>query len=75
MKTSTQLKDMQGNILQVGDRVALYSYNNQGLAIGIIEKLSRVCALVRPIQTCWANTVSTTESIGATKLIKLVECK
>ena len=73
MKTSTQLKDMQGNILQVGDRVALYSHYNQGLAVGIIEKLSRIRALVRPIQTCWANTVSTTESIDATKLIKLVD--
>jgi hypothetical protein len=73
MKTATQPKDMQGNILQVGDRVALYSYHNQGLAIGIIEKLSRVRAQIRPIQTCWAKTVPTVESIGAGKLIKLVD--
>jgi hypothetical protein len=67
----TQLKDMQGNILAVGDRVALNSYHNLGLAIGIIEKLGRVRAQVRPVQTRFTRTDPTVESIGANDLIKL----
>ena len=71
MKTTTQLKDMQGNILQVGDRVAMHSYHNLGLAIGIVEKLGRIRAQVRPIQTRFFKTDPTVESIGADGLIKL----
>jgi hypothetical protein len=71
MKTTTQLKDMQGNILQVGDRVAMHSYHNLGLAIGIVEKLGRIRAQVRPIQTRFLKTDSTVESIGAGDLIKI----
>jgi len=71
MKTATQLKDMQGNILQVGDRVAMHSYHNLGLAIGIVEKLGRIRAQVRPVQTRFTKTDPTVESIGADDLIKL----
>ena len=47
MKTTTQLKDMQGNILQVGDRVAFVGYHNaQSLTIGVVKKLGRVRAEV-----------------------------
>jgi len=71
MKTATQLKDMQGNILKVGDRVAMHSYHNLGLAIGIVEKLGRVRAQVRPVQTRFTRTDPTVESIGCDDLIKL----
>lgn len=71
MNTVTQLKDMQGNILKVGDRVAMHSYHNLGLAIGIVEKLGRIRAQVRPIQTRFITTDPTVESIGADDLIKI----
>jgi hypothetical protein len=65
----TQLKDMQGKEIKVGDRVALHSYHNLGLAIGIVEKLGRVRCQVRPIQTRFTKTDPTIESIGADDLI------
>ena len=67
----TILKDMLGKELQVGDRVALHSYRNLGLAVGIVEKLGRIRAQVRPIQTRFSKTDPTVESIGADDLIKL----
>jgi hypothetical protein len=70
MKT-TVLKDMLGKELKVGDKVALSSYYNLGLAVGIIEKLGRVRAQVRPIQTRFAKTNPKIESIGTDDLIKL----
>jgi hypothetical protein len=66
-----QLKDMQGQVLAVGDRVAMHSYHNLGLAIGIVEKLGRIRAQVRPVQTRFTKTDPTVESIGADDLIKL----
>ena len=72
MKTATQLKDMQGNILQVGDRVAMVSYHNAGsLVIGVVEKLGTVRAQVRPVKASFTNIVPTVASIGSTDLIKL----
>ena len=65
------LKDMLGNTLSVGDRVALSSYHNLGLAVGIIEKLGRVRAQVRPIKTNFKTVNPTVESIGTNELIKL----
>ena len=65
------LKDMLGNTLSVGDRVALSSYRNLGLAVGVIEKLGRVRAQVRPVQTRFSRTDPTIESIGADDLIKI----
>ena len=70
MKT-TILKDMLGQELKVGDRVALSSYKNLGLAVGIVEKLGRVRAQVRPIQTRFLTTDPTIENIGTNELIKL----
>ena len=67
----TILKDMLVKELQVGDRVALHSYRNLGLAVGIVEKLGRVRAQVRPIQTRFSKKDPTVESIGADDLIKL----
>jgi hypothetical protein len=68
---ATTLKDMLGNTLAVGDKVALSSYHNLGLAVGVIEKLGRVRAQVRPIQTRFTRTDPTVESIGTDDLIKL----
>jgi len=65
------LKDMLGKTLAVGDKVALHSYHNLGLAVGVIEKLGRVRAQVRPIQTRFTKTNPTVESIGTDDLIKL----
>ena len=48
MKTVTQLKDMQSQVLAVGDRVAYASYHNLGLTIGIVQKLGRTRAEVAP---------------------------
>jgi hypothetical protein len=70
-KMKTILKDMLGKELKVGDRVALHSYRNLGLAVGIVEKLGRVRAQVRPIQTRFLTTDPTIESIGADDLIKI----
>ena len=70
MKTAI-LKDMLGNTLSVGDRVALSSYHNLGLAVGVIEKLGRVRAHVRPIKTNFSKVNPTVESIGTNSLIKL----
>ena len=72
MKTATQLKDMQGKIIKVGDRVAMVSWHNAGsLVIGVVEKLGRVRAQVRPVQASFTNIVPTVASIGSTDLIKL----
>lgn len=71
MKTAIILKDMLGQELKVGDRVALSSYKNLGLAVGIVEKLGRVRAQVRPIQTRFSKVDPTIESIGTDDLIKL----
>ena len=71
MKTTTQLKDMQGQVLAVGDRVAMHSYHNLGLAIGIVEKLGRVRCQVRPVQCRFSTVNSRVESIGADDLIRL----
>ena len=68
---ATTLKDMLGNTLAVGDKEALSSYHNLGLAVGVIEKLGRVRAQVRPIQTRFTRTDPTVESIGTGDLIKL----
>lgn len=70
MKT-VELKDMLGNTLAVGDRVALSSYHNLGLAVGVIEKLGRVRAQVRPVQCRFKSVRDTVESIGADDLIKI----
>jgi hypothetical protein len=69
--SATTLKDMLGRTLKVGDRVALSSYHNLGLAVGIVEKLGRVRAQVRPVQTRFTSTDSTVESIDTGELIKL----
>ena len=71
MKQTTELKDMLGRTLKVGDKVALSSYHNLGLAVGVIEKLGRVRAQVRPIQCRFKNVRDTVESIGTDDLIKL----
>ena len=65
------LKDMLGNTLSVGDRVALSSYHNLGLAVGIIEKLGRVRAQVRPVQSNFRTVDPTIESIASDSLIKI----
>ena len=66
------LKDMLGRTLSVGDRVALSSYHNLGLAVGVIEKLGRVRAQVRPIKTGVKSFIDPTiESISTTDLIKI----
>jgi hypothetical protein len=46
MKTAIQLKDMQGQVLEIGDRVVFSSYKNVGLTVGTVQKLGRVRAEV-----------------------------
>jgi len=68
----TQLKDMQGKEIKVGDRVAMVSYHNAGsLVIGVVEKLGTVRAQVRPVKASFTNIVPQVASIGSTELIKL----
>ena len=68
----TQLKDMQGKEIKVGDRVAMVSYHNAGsLVIGVVEKLGTVRAQVRPVKASFTNIDPTVASIGSTDLIKL----
>lgn len=72
MKKTVELKDMQGNILQVGDRVAMVSWHNAGsLVIGVVEKLGNVRAQVRPVQASFTNIIPVVASIGSTELIKI----
>jgi len=72
MKTATQLKDMQGKEIKVGDRVAMVSWHNAGsLVIGVVEKLGTVRAQVRPVKASFTNIDPTVASIGSTDLIKL----
>ena len=66
-----ELKDLQGQVLQVGDRVAFSSYHNLGLAIGIVQKIGRLRAEVKPVK-CRFNTVeSTVESFRTDDLVKI----
>lgn len=71
MKTVNELKDMQGKTLAVGDRVAMSSYHNPGLVIGIVEKLNRVRVVVRPVKCQFSEVVDTVETVGSDELIKL----
>jgi|TARA_R110000868_G_scaffold9399_1_gene46960 hypothetical protein len=70
MKT-TIFKDMLGKEIKVGDTVALSSYHNLGLAIGIVEKIGRVRAQVKPIKCKFNKINSTVESFATNDLIKL----
>ena len=43
----TELKDMQGRVLSVGDRVAFVGYqNSNSLTMGVVRKLQKVRAQV-----------------------------
>ena len=71
MKTAI-LKDMVGKEIKVGDRVAMVSWHNAGsLVIGVVEKLGRVRAQVRPVQASFTNIIPVVASIGTNELIKL----
>jgi len=50
----------------------MVSYHNAGsLVIGVVEKLGRVRAQVRPVQASFTNIDPQVASIGSTDLIKL----
>ena len=69
MKTTIKLKDMQGRVLSVGDRVAYSSHHNLGLTIGLVQKLGRLRAEVTPeSKTAFSNTA---ESFRTEDLIKI----
>ena len=69
MKTAINLKDMQGRVLSVGDRVAYASYHNLGLTIGLVQKLGRLRAEVAPeSKTAFSKTA---ESFRTEDLIKI----
>lgn len=46
MKATIELKDMFGQVLSVGDRVAFASYKNLGLTVGTVKKLGTKRAYV-----------------------------
>jgi hypothetical protein len=71
MKTENQLKDLQGQVLQVGDRVAFASYHNLGLTIGTVQKIGRLRAEVTPVKCRFKNIVPKVESFRTNDLIKL----
>ena len=51
----TELKDMQGRTLQVGDRVAFVRYRNaNSLTVGVVRKLQKVRAQVE-YQGLWSE--------------------
>lgn len=51
----TELKDMQGRTLQVGDRVAFVGYQNaNSLTVGVVRKLQKVRAQVE-YQGLWSE--------------------
>ena len=70
------LKDMLGNTLSVGDRVAFASYKNLGLTVGTVRKLGRIRAEVFAkdgdpgVQTPWIKD-GWTESFQTKELIRL----
>ena len=64
-----QLKDMQGRVLSVGDRVAFVGYHNSNtLTIGVVKKLHRVRAEVE-YKSLWAS--RSKETLNTRGLIRL----
>jgi len=64
-----QLKDMQGQGIAIGDRVAFVGYHNTNtLTIGVVKKLHRVRAEVE-YKSLWST--NSKETINTRALIKL----
>jgi hypothetical protein len=64
-----QLKDMQGRVISVGDRVAFVGYHNANtLSIGVVKKLHRVRAEVE-YKSLWS--AKSKETLNTRGLIKI----
>jgi hypothetical protein len=64
-----QLKDMQGQALSVGDRVAFVGYHNANtLTVGVVKKLHRVRAEVE-YKSLWSS--KSKETLNTRGLIKI----
>jgi len=65
----SKLKDQQGRVLSVGDRVAFVGYHNTNtLTIGVVKKLHRVRAEVE-YKSLWST--KSKETINTQGLIKI----
>jgi hypothetical protein len=69
----TELKDMQGRVISVGDQVAFVGYHNTNtLTIGVVKKLHRVRAEVE-YKSLWSS--KSKETLNTRGLIKLERIK
>jgi hypothetical protein len=65
----TELKDMQGRVISVGDQVAFVGYHNSNtLTIGVVKKLHRVRAEVE-YKSLWSN--KSKEILNTRGLVKI----